>query len=251
MVAAEITPVAEEQELIEALSDEFRPFHRPDLPYHNFSHSRDDVLPEILRLDTECHPEGNPGERRLLIASALGHETLWHLELDPEEGLSSREDRSAAVVAQRLPKFGFTAPEVALVRGLIAVTEPGTHVKTEAEIKMRRADLKNVASKNKTDFIAGTVKLFYEALMLCREKGKAAPRWTSYVLAQQGVLRSFLEDDLSLPSDGRPGVFNRAANKNTEWLSSSSVLDPARFIRRQGRYLKSRLPMLHESDLRG
>lgn len=243
----EITPHAGEQVFIDQLSEGLRPLYRDDLPGHNFGHAHDEVLPEVIRLDG-LEPTANGRGRFALIAAALCHDAGASLPADPERA-EPKELRTIRLVRPILAECGFDMTDIRETNGMVWVTRAGTLCKSLGQIKIRRGDIANVGSRQRTGMLKRTVDFFREATMLAGEEGRDAPVWSEFIQAQQDVLWRLLVQDLSLGDerviDGR-GPFNRAAEGNVEWLSQDVVRDPKRFHATYDRYLS---PLVGEEAL--
>jgi len=242
----EITPVPGEQVLIETLDQGLSQFYREGLPHHTYTHARDDILPEVVRLDG-LQPNSSQQGRFNLIAATLGHDAGWHLPSDPEAA-ESKEERSVRLIRPVLEECGFKLLDLNEIDDLVRATAAGTLCMTPNQKKLRRGDIANVAGK-RLPFLATTVNLFYEAKILADEYGNESPEWQTYVAAQDIILRSFLSQDLSLGSEPTirgVGRFNREALRNVNRLSSGTVRNPFRFV---GRYHNILKPFVAEGAL--
>lgn len=242
----EITSIPGEQVLIEQLDEGLRPFYRDDLPHHNYEHARDDVLPEVLRLDA-LQPVDPVHGRFNLIGATLGHDAGSHLPADPERP-ESKEERAIRLIRPVLKGCGFSARDISEMDGMVLATGTGVVCATPDQKKLRRGDIANVGGP-RTLFLATSVNLFYEATILAGERGEEPPVWPEFIAAQQAILMSLLSQDLSLGDErvsNGMGPFNRAAMKNVSWLSKGVVLDPARFHSKYDQYMR---PQVDEAAL--
>ncbi len=234
----EITSHPGEQLLIERLDEGLGPFYRDDLPHHNYRHVRDDVLPEVLRLDA-LQPVDPVRGRFNLIGATLGHDAGSHLPADPERP-ETKEERAARLIRPVLAGCGFSEGDISEMDGMILATGIGAVCATPDQKKLRRADIANVGGQ-RTSFLATTVNLFYEATILAGERGDEPPVWPAFIAAQQEILMRLLSQDLSLGDERISkgmGPFNRAAMKNVSWLSRGVVRDPARFHGKYDQYMR-------------
>ncbi len=86
----------------------------PDLVYHSLQHTRDDVLPAVLRL---AQIAGVSDEDRLSLATAaVFHDTGFVISY------SDHETHSIALARAALPAFGYSAEQIDRVTALIAAT---------------------------------------------------------------------------------------------------------------------------------
>lgn len=242
----EITPIPGEQLLINELGVRLRPFYRDDLPYHNYPHVHDDVLSDVLRLD-DLEPVRPSHGRFNLIAAALGHDAGSYLPLNTESS-ETREERATRLIKPVLVECGFTLRDINEIDDMVQSTQVGTLCETPDQIKLRRADIVNVGGK-RLPFLATSVKLHYEARILADEQDVEPPDWRTFIIEQEGILRSLLSQDLSL-GDERiskgTGPFNRAAMKNVNWLSKKVIREPLMFHSKYDYYLR---PLVGEAAL--
>jgi hypothetical protein len=242
----EITSHPGEQVLIERLDEGLRPLYRDDLPHHNYEHARDNVLPEVLRLDA-LQPVDPVHGRFNLIGATLGHDAGSHLPADPERP-ETKEERAARLIRPVLVESGFSARDISEMDGMVLATGIEAVCATPNQKKIRRGDIANVGGL-RTPFLATTVNLFYEAAILAGEQGGEPPVWPAFIAAQQKILMSLLSQDLSLGDERISkgvGPFNRAAMKNVSWLSKGVVLDPAKFHSKYDQYMR---PLVDEAAL--
>ncbi|PJF44063.1 MAG: phosphohydrolase [Phototrophicales bacterium] len=87
------------------------------LTYHSIAHTRDDVLPAVERL---AHHVGITGERLLLLKTAAVFHDLGFVE--NTEG-HDHESRSARIVREVLPNFGYTTEQINTICRLIMATK--------------------------------------------------------------------------------------------------------------------------------
>ncbi|HSW85681.1 MAG TPA: hypothetical protein VLF79_03685 [Candidatus Saccharimonadales bacterium] len=255
MLAIEvITQDKEEQQLIALLDGLIQPLYR-DLPYHNYGHARDEVLPVALKLDDLDPAGGDPVQRRELIVESLGHDALDYLPLT-DENFKSKEERAAYHIAWLLRRqvheddIYFNEFSIEQIGKTIERNKPGEKCVTPNDFKLRRADLSNVGSPFRTVFLAGTVKLFHERVILDAEAGQLTPPWPEFLDEQVSILHGLLQQDLSIGgerkvrrSSGQISKFGQLANSNVSLLSSKlGVRDPERFIRRYGTHLLELVP---------
>jgi uncharacterized protein len=86
----------------------------PHLAYHSLRHTRDDVLPAVLRL---AQASGVNGDALLCLATAaLFHDIGFLVAYD------DHETHGIAVARGALPEFGYSAAQVAVIVELIAAT---------------------------------------------------------------------------------------------------------------------------------
>jgi len=234
----EITDVPGEQVLIERLDEGLRPLYRNGLPHHNYPHARDDVLPEVFRLDGLA-PTSPVHGRFNLIAATLGHDAGSHLPPDPERP-ETKEERASRLIRPVLLDCNFSEGDLVEIDGLIGATGPGAACVTPDQVKLRRGDIANVGGP-RLPFLATSVRLYQEAVILAAERGEPAPEWRSFLREQEAVLRSLLSQDLSLGDERVSkgvGPFNRAALRNVSWLSRGVMLNPVRFHSKYDHYLR-------------
>ncbi len=105
----------------------------PKLTYHNFWHTREDVLPGCQRL---AHQIGvSEAEMNLLEVSVAFH------DLGFVEDYVNHELIGARIAAQTLPNFGFSEREITAVMGMIMATRLPQTPRNLLEEIMADADL--------------------------------------------------------------------------------------------------------------
>jgi uncharacterized protein len=106
----------------------------PDnLPYHGIHHTRDDVLPAVERLMTLAKMDGE--NRLLLRTAALYHDVGYIEQYDRNEPIGAR------IAAQSLPDFGYSAAQIAVIKGIILATQMPQAPQTPLQSLMCDADL--------------------------------------------------------------------------------------------------------------
>ena len=246
----------EERKLIEDLETAIEvprlkaaPAYRIDLPYHNDYHIYREVLPAGLRLDGRDGKNSTPRSRPILIAGLITHDMWSHVPLDPAEGFRTKEQRTAALARPILLNL-FSEADTNEVEGTIIATTPGVRCETPNQRKIRRADISNVGIRNSSTFLATTVRIFHEEVVLCLEAGEDPPLWTPFLDRQHAVLGKLLEQDLSVgtePLRNGKGPFNLAAESNVSLLGTKcSVRNPKSFVSRYGQYMKPLVPAFQD-----
>jgi uncharacterized protein len=113
------------------------------LTYHSLAHTRDDVAPATLRLAAIA---GVSGEQRMLLhTAAYYHDIGFVIQRVDHEAIG------AQVAAETLPSFGYTAPQIELIHGMIMATKLPQSPRTLLEQLMADADLDALG---RTDFMA-------------------------------------------------------------------------------------------------
>ena len=137
------------EKLIQVVHDAVKPYYRP-LDYHNIDHAMTDTLTEHLRLIDDCRHHGievSWEEEAEAIAASGGHDTRFYEPLENVGPHSSKESRSCADAWEIFPPLGYSHKNVEQgIVPMIEVTEPGTTALTLSQRRMRRADIKNLAS---------------------------------------------------------------------------------------------------------
>jgi len=105
----------------------------PMLLYHSLAHTRDDVVPAAERL---AALEGVDGEALLLLRTAAFYHDLGHVEQ-----YTNHEAIATRIAAQVLPHFGYSAPHIQVISGLIMATKLPQSPRTLLEEIMADADL--------------------------------------------------------------------------------------------------------------
>jgi hypothetical protein len=264
LLAEQITPVLNEQRLIRALDPLLATLYEP-LPYHNYSHARDEVLVEALRLD-DLDRDSRPARQRFeaeqeaerleLIVECLGHDALAHPKLGPDEDFPTKTHRTAARVAglirDNMPEHGFTfsGTSIASIEQAIISNTPGQPITTMNELKLRRGDIANVGSHYRSIFLAKTVLIFYETVALNQRDGNGPPEWTSFLDRQHPLLSALIEPGLGIGSErlrNGKSPFDRRAERNISLLASKrAVRDPELFIPKYGHSLTALVPNFAE-----
>lgn len=163
-----------------------------DLLYHNFGHARDDVLPEALSLADKCEENGQPVNRRVLVAAALFHDAGFHI--NSSDRFKSKEDYSQYIADHVLPWLGYTEEEIEQVNICIAGTERGNTCPTIESKILRRSDIFNV-SQDKVRFLTSSVRYAREIVSV---SGKIIT-WQGFCDETKRVFDDYLkEEDLSL-----------------------------------------------------
>jgi hypothetical protein len=247
----------EEQELIEdlgsavgAATHSSQAAYRLNLPHHNYSHIYGDVLPEGLRLLELDTKNNTPGNRFVMIGGLTTHDMWTYLPLDRAEGFKTKEERTATLAEPILRRF-FSKAYTEAMQGVTIATSAGVTCETPIQRIARRADINNIGSKNNTPFLATTVRIFHEEVILCHEAREETPQWTPFIDRQHGVLSKLLEQDLSVGTElvngNGMGPFNREAGRNVAFLGSKlSVRNPHLFVSRYGRYIEQLVPTFQD-----
>ena len=134
---------------------------------------------------------------------------------------------------------------------MIEVTEPGTTALTLSQRRMRRADIKNLAS-NSWVFLSNSVKLYRESKLLHAQAGTTQSPWPGFVLKQQEFLNLLLKDDLSMPYETNESLgcfFMEAARINVDRLSTDMVCDSNQFCKKWGNQIMRLVPNFRQDDL--
>jgi hypothetical protein len=176
---------------------------KPPYEYHKDRHPVD-VVWEAMRLADEV--EANSDEvlnRRVLIGAALWHDANVHLDA-PEE-CATKEAYSAALFEQSAPKYGYDDDETALVQTLIMATIPGSIRLTVAERLIVRADIANIGSEYRHEFLKKSAALYRERRAIMAEKGTHLSK-ARFLNDSLRALSRELNSDLSLGDYEREGV---------------------------------------------
>jgi uncharacterized protein len=113
------------------------------LTYHSLAHTRDDVAPATLRLAAIA---GVSGEQRMLL-----HTAAYYHDIGFVMQRADHEAIGAQVAAEMLPGFGYTAPQIEIIHGMIMATKLPQSPRTLLEQLMADADLDALG---RTDFLA-------------------------------------------------------------------------------------------------
>jgi predicted metal-dependent HD superfamily phosphohydrolase len=140
-----------------------------ELCYHSPAHTLDDVWPAAMRLADASRLDGV--ERTLVSAAVLFHDIGF---LEVRRG---HEDVSIRMAQDALPRFGFSAPDVEAVSGMIRATKLPQHPENRLERIVADADLDVLGRDD-----------FFEVNQLLRRELAAA--------GQQMTPRSWLENQI-------------------------------------------------------
>jgi uncharacterized protein len=112
----------------------------PQLTYHTYQHTFEEVLPAVSRLTMVL---GVPSRERELLEVAAGYHDIGFTQ-----AVQGHERIGAALVEKILPDFGFTSEEIQIVQGLILATTLPQQPTTLLEEIMADADLDVLGSDN-------------------------------------------------------------------------------------------------------
>lgn len=227
---------------IEVLRISGMPAYRPELPQHNERHIYKESVPAGLRL-VHQDTEQNTSHNRLIVAFGLQtHDLFSHRDLDPQEGFTTKEKRTAAIAGPLLLKLVSQA-DTEEIQGTIITTGTDVPCETPNQRKVSRADLVNVGSPTLPLFLATTVRLYQEHIILSLEAKRQPLAWEPFLDMQYLVLKSLLAQDLSVPPEKQSkvdglGPFNRQGMRNAGVLKSRrSVRTPNLFFTRHVSHL--------------
>jgi uncharacterized protein len=123
----------------------------PKLTYHNLWHTEGELLPGVARLGELCGINGS--EMGLLQTAAAFH------DLGYTETYSNHEIAAVRIVAQVLPRFGFSSQQIDLINGMIIATRLPQSPRTHLEEILADADLDVFG---RADFFARGEALYWE-----------------------------------------------------------------------------------------
>lgn len=86
----------------------------PQLRYHSLAHTRDDVVPAVMRLAKLIGVD--EADQRLLHTAAWYHDLGFAVQRDDHEAVGAR------IAATTLPRFGYSDDQIARIMGMIAAT---------------------------------------------------------------------------------------------------------------------------------
>lgn len=127
----------------------------PELVYHSYTHTFDDVLPAAMRLAELYHL--NQHEANLVAIAAAFHDVGWVIQGIEHERIS------ANIASRTLPAFGFSQEDIERIYGMIMATRlPQTphnlleEIIADADLDVlgrddfwpRNVDLRNEVSRN-------------------------------------------------------------------------------------------------------
>jgi uncharacterized protein len=136
----------------------------PALSYHSLAHTRDDVVPAARRL---AAMEGIGGELVQLL-----HTAAWFHDIGFIKRRTGHEETSAAIAATALPRFGYSAGQVAIVVELILATQVPQQPRTQLAMALVDADMDSLG---RDDFMATSQALREE--LAAFKQTIAEPAW--------------------------------------------------------------------------
>lgn len=119
--------------------------------YHSLAHTRNDVLPAAERL---ARMEGVQGDDLLCLLTAVCFHDVGYIDRPDDH-----EARSAEIAAQILPRFGYSPPQIALIRTLILATKLPNNPQTLLEKIIADADMDSLGRE---DFLSAGLHLRHE-----------------------------------------------------------------------------------------
>jgi uncharacterized protein len=125
----------------------------PALAYHSLAHSRDDVVPAAERLAARS---GVTGEDLMLLRTAA-----WYHDIGYIEQRTDHERVGAQIAGTVLPRFGYTASQIATIQSMIMATRMPQDPRTPLECIIVDADLDSLGRK---DFMRTSLNLRAELM---------------------------------------------------------------------------------------
>ena len=119
--------------------------------YHGVAHTRDDVLPAAVRLG-ECYELG-ADEMLLVQTAALFHDIGFVADAETHEAVS------AAVAGEMLPRWGYSAEQIAIIQQMIRATRLPQSPTTLLDEILCDADLEVLG---RADFLSHNLLLYAE-----------------------------------------------------------------------------------------
>ena len=126
-----------------------------NLFYHSLGHTCDDVVPAVKWL---VEKENITGEDKILVVTAA-----WYHDLGYTVGMDDHETSSKKIASQVLPGFGYSDPQIELIRGMIEATRVPQRPQSKLEEIMADADLDTLG---RIDFFDTSHLLYVEMLSL-------------------------------------------------------------------------------------
>lgn len=105
----------------------------PDLFYHSLAHTKDHVLPAVIRLATMMNI--GPEEKKLLEVAASYHDIGFLIQHEEHEQVG------ANIARQILPRFNFAPDQIEQIVGLIMATQVPQKPRNRLEEIIADADL--------------------------------------------------------------------------------------------------------------
>jgi predicted metal-dependent HD superfamily phosphohydrolase len=112
----------------------------PELTYHNYSHTTDEVLPAAIELAKLSGLSRR--ETRLLEIAAVYH------DLGYSDNPKEHERIGAEIAGNVLPQFGFNAEDIRVIQGMILATKLSARPQTLLEQVLVDADLSILGSQD-------------------------------------------------------------------------------------------------------
>jgi uncharacterized protein len=112
----------------------------PELTYHNYAHTRDEVLPAARVL---ARLSGLSADETRLLEIAAAYHDLGYAD-NPTE----HEQLGAEIAGKVLPEFGFSPEDIRVIQGMILATKLSARPKTLAEAVLVDADLSILGLEN-------------------------------------------------------------------------------------------------------
>ena len=165
----------------------------PELTYHNYSHTTDEVLPAAIEL---AKLSGLSGRETCLLEIAAVYHDLGYSD-NPKE----HEQIGAEIAGKVLPEFGFNPEDIRVIQGMILATKLSAHPQTLLEKVLVDADLSILGSQ---DFYKRSIDLRKE--LAARGQPYADLEWCQVQL-------KFLERH-SYNTDAARKIFTATKEKN-------------------------------------
>ena len=212
------------------------PHYRP-LQFHDQPHAMVDTMNAAFEQRATLEARGFRMNTLVLMAGIAIHDLENWKPIDGTV-FGSFEERSAAIGAPLLRGIGYS--EQAVTHGAVPIviaTTPGVHCETVPERVAVRSDLVNTAQEEKpwedVTMLSNSVKLFFEANQLRREREDDPIGWTEFIVEKQQPLLRKYEVNLSADIDVDRDLndkFLRHFRPNVAFLSDDRVADPERFF---------------------
>lgn len=184
-----------------------------DLPYHNWLHARE-VLWATMRLADLCEEHDIPLNRRILISASLFHDFDYYKDHKAEgDNFETKEELSATIYKERMPKYGMSEEEVVVGAGTIIATTAGAEITNIYDVIMVRADLENIAGNYIEDYLRKG-RLYHDEL---EQINKIKIPMVAFVIESMNKLSMYLSNNLNLPFEdprNRQTVFKSQAIRN-------------------------------------
>lgn len=165
---------------------------RPDRFFHSLYHTRDDVVPAVVRL---AEMTGLNGDDQLLLVTAAYFHDVGYIERTNGHG---HEEASVAIARDSLPRFGYSPDQIEQIAAIIMATRMPQNPHGLLEELMADGDLDSLG---RDDFVATGNRLRDELAVDSRVFSDA--EWYRYEIAMLQSHHYFTEAARALRNAGK------------------------------------------------